>query len=31
MTHTSRIIPDMEWFQQNIVWITGDAERYFKN
>jgi len=29
--HTSRIIPVMEWFQRNIAWITGDAERCFNN
>ncbi len=29
--HTSRNIPVMEWFQRNIAWITGDAERCFNN
>jgi hypothetical protein len=28
--HTSNI-PVMEWFQCNIAWITGDAERCFDN
>jgi len=29
--HTSRIIPIMEWFQRNMAWITGEAERYFND
>ena len=28
--HTSRI-NIMEWFQRNMAWITGEAERYFND
>ncbi len=27
--HTSRIVPFMQWYQQSIGWITGEASNYF--
>lgn len=28
-SHTSRIIPVMEWFQRTTAWLTGDAATFF--
>jgi hypothetical protein len=30
-THTSRVMPVMQWFQRNTAWATGDAELFFTN
>jgi hypothetical protein len=28
-SHTSRVIPVMQWFQRNTAWATGDASLFF--